>query len=77
MEITSTLPAASGTQSAGNAQAIPQGALDNQTFMKLLLVQLQNQDPFQPMDPSEMVNQMVQLNMLNELIQIRQGLDGA
>lgn len=46
------------------------------SFMTLLLAELKSQDPTQPMDATAMVGQMVNLNQLNELIQIRQILGG-
>ena len=41
-------------------------------FMKLLVTQLQNQDPTQPMDPSTFVSQLVEVNSLGQLTQINQ-----
>jgi flagellar basal-body rod modification protein FlgD len=43
-------------------------------FMSLLLAQLQNQNPLEPMNDTEMVNQMVQLNSLTELQKISKAL---
>src|SRR5678809_598685 len=40
-------------------------------FLKLLVAQLKTQDPTSPMDPTQMVGQMLSMNQLNELIQIR------
>jgi len=42
--------------------------------MNLLVTELQNQDPTQPVDPTEMVSQMVSLNQLDQLISINQTL---
>lgn len=44
------------------------------TFLTLLAQELQNQDPTQPMDSTEMVGQMISLNQLNELASINQVL---
>jgi flagellar basal-body rod modification protein FlgD len=44
----------------------------NDMFMQLLIAQLQTQDPLSPMDPNQMVDQLVQLNTLNEVTSIRQ-----
>ena len=41
-------------------------------FMKLLLAQLQSQDPMSPMDANSFVDQMVQFNTLDQITQIRQ-----
>jgi len=46
------------------------------TFMQILVTQLKNQDPMSPMDPNSFVDQLVSLNSLNELINIRQILSG-
>jgi flagellar basal-body rod modification protein FlgD len=45
------------------------------TFLNLLVTELQNQDPTSPVDPTEMVGQMVSLNQLDQLISINQTLD--
>jgi len=44
----------------------------NDTFMQLLITQLKNQSPLDPVDPNQFVNQLVQFNTLNEIIGIRQ-----
>jgi flagellar hook assembly protein FlgD len=79
-----------------NAQAAPQSSSnsnsssnssdplgDSNTFISLLTAQLQAQDPLNPMSPSEMVDQLTQINSLEQLIQIQGdlqtglGLNGA
>ena len=47
-----------------NPQANPAGHLDKEAFMKLLLVQLQHQDPTSPMDTDKMLTQTSQLAAL-------------
>lgn len=44
------------------------------TFLNLLATELQNQDPTQPVDPTEMVGQLVSLNQLDQLISINSTL---
>lgn len=44
------------------------------TFLNLLVTELQNQDPTSPVDPTQMVSQMVSLNQLDQLISINQVL---
>ncbi|MDI3298189.1 MAG: flagellar hook capping FlgD N-terminal domain-containing protein [Bacillota bacterium] len=46
-----------------------------QSFLQLLVAQLQYQDPLQPMDGTQWVTQLAQFSMLSELEQIRQKLD--
>jgi flagellar basal-body rod modification protein FlgD len=45
-------------------------------FLKLLIVQLQNQDPLQPMDNQEFAAQLAQFNSLGQLIEINRKLGG-
>jgi flagellar basal-body rod modification protein FlgD len=42
--------------------------------MTLLAAELQNQDPTQPMDPTEFVTQLAQLNELESVMQIQQSV---
>jgi len=41
-------------------------------FMTLLVSEIQNQDPTQPMDPTTFMAQLVQLNQLEQTMQINQ-----
>jgi flagellar basal-body rod modification protein FlgD len=72
--------ATSGTSSTSNTSTSsttndPTSASGLQsTFLNLLVTELQNQDPTQPVDPTEMVSQMVSLNQLDQLISINQTL---
>jgi flagellar basal-body rod modification protein FlgD len=53
-------PAAAKTDSIGT----PGSNLGKQDFLKLLMAQLQNQDPLKPMDDSQMIAQMAQFSAL-------------
>jgi flagellar hook assembly protein FlgD len=48
-----------------------------QTFISLLVTELQSQDPTQPMDPTQMVGQMFSMNQLQQLININSTLSSA
>jgi flagellar basal-body rod modification protein FlgD len=48
-----------------------------QTFISLLVTELQSQDPTQPMDPTQMVGQMFSMNQLQQLIDINSTLSSA
>jgi flagellar basal-body rod modification protein FlgD len=50
-------------------------AFDTDTFMQLLLAELKNQDPLEPMNNSEMVSQMAQLNSLQQLTSISSNIE--
>jgi len=49
--------------------------LNGNSFITLLTAQLQAQDPLNPMDPDQMVNELVSMNSLQQLIGIKQDLD--
>jgi flagellar basal-body rod modification protein FlgD len=51
--------------------------MDAQDFMQLLVTQLQNQDPTQPMDSSEMVQQTTELGMMQELSSVQSDTDAS
>lgn len=48
------------------------GALGKQDFLKLLMAQMQNQDPLKPMDDTQMIAQMAQFSALEETQALRQ-----
>ena len=50
--------------------------LGKDDFMKLFLAQLENQDPTQPMDDSQMLTQMAQFTMIDTLQQVATALSG-
>ena len=62
--MTTVLAPTSGT--VANAPAAPSVRQENQIsgerFMKLLITQLQNQDPLNPMDNAQLTTQMAQIN---------------
>ncbi|MFN2268547.1 MAG: flagellar hook assembly protein FlgD [Desulfonatronovibrio sp.] len=52
-----------------------QGQLGKEEFLKLLITQLENQDPLNPMDDKEFVAQLAQFSSLEQLTNISQGVD--
>lgn len=64
------------TLSPGAASTGPGAGLDAQAFMLLLLAELRNQNPLEPVKENEMVSQAAQLNTVQELQQIRALLEG-
>ncbi|MGB0680157.1 MAG: flagellar hook assembly protein FlgD [Polyangiales bacterium] len=72
MEINTSSQAASLTGATAGAREGSQ--LDRDAFMQLLVTQLQNQDPLDPMDPREMVTQLSELTSVEHLMGIEQQL---
>ena len=70
-----------GTGAPGSTTPNPAGDLTSeQTFLQLLIAQIQNQDPLNPTDSIQFVGQLVQYSELEQLMGINQGvqsLDGA
>lgn len=63
--------ALNGGASATSAANAPSGAQAAQNqFMKLLVTQLQNQDPLNPMDNSQMTSQIAQINTVSGIAQL-------
>jgi flagellar basal-body rod modification protein FlgD len=48
--------------------------LSQQDFIKILMTQLQNQDPTKPQDSSSMINQMGQINSIQSMMSMQQSL---
>ena len=59
----------------GESQASPSNELTANSFITLLTTQLQAQDPLNPLDPNQMVNELTTMNTLQQIMQIRQDLD--
>jgi flagellar basal-body rod modification protein FlgD len=48
---------------------------DRDTFLKLLVAQMQNQDPLSPQDPIQFVSQLAQFSQLETLLSMRTSLE--
>ena len=55
------------TKTAGSTSGGTSAVDQTQNFLKLLIAQIQNQDPMAPMDASTMTAQMSQLNMVSSM----------
>jgi flagellar basal-body rod modification protein FlgD len=76
--VAATTPAApaAGSSSTGNStNALLNPLGSEQTFLQLLVAQLQNQDPTQPQDGTQFVAQLAQFASLEQEVQMRTDLD--
>lgn len=58
--------------SVGTGAVSPLGQLDGQAFLRLMIAQLRNQNPFEPMDSNEMLQQTAALTTVESLQQLAQ-----
>lgn len=59
-----------GTKSAGSKTAV-----DYQSFLKLLVAEMKNQDPTKPMDSTQYVAQLAQFSQVEQSVQMNSRLD--
>ena len=67
--LTSSTPAAASTTAPASA------APTQETFLKLLVAQMKNQDPTNPTDSTQFISQLAQFSELEQVIAIRADLD--
>jgi flagellar basal-body rod modification protein FlgD len=53
----------------------PKNTLDKDDFLKLFITQLQNQDPLNPKDGTEMASQLAQFNGLEQMMNVNKSLE--
>jgi flagellar basal-body rod modification protein FlgD len=69
----SSTPHATTPKTAAVASTAALG--DETTFLQLLVAQIQNQDPTQPIDSSTFLSQLASFSQLEQLIGIKQDTD--
>lgn len=68
-------PSGSQTGSASSNSAALSSSANEQTFLQLLVAQLENQDPTQPQDGTQFVAELAQFSSLEQEIGMHQDLD--
>lgn len=63
------------SQTAAQSASSALNGFDSNAFMAILLVQLRNQNPLEPMEDKDLIAQMAQLNSLEELKKISAGIE--
>jgi flagellar hook assembly protein FlgD len=66
-----------GAYQPGKIGTVDEAQDSKQMFLKLLVAQIQNQNPLSPQDPTQFLGQLTQYSMLEQLILIRQGVEVA
>jgi flagellar basal-body rod modification protein FlgD len=66
---TSSINSSSSTESTSDSST-----LDKDAFLKLLITELQNQNPLEPMDNQDFVNQMVQFQNMEQMSNMSESL---
>src|ERR1700674_2504433 len=69
-----TTGAATNPSSPAVTTKAASGTITSSDFLTLLVSELKNQDPTQPTDPNQYITQLAQVNSLQQLISINQGI---
>ena len=69
-----TTPTAPTSPSSSSNPLAPDQLANESTFLKLLMAQVQNQDPMNPTDSTQFIGQLVQFSQLEQLLGINQGV---
>ena len=64
------------TQDANQLSSAADSLSNEQAFLKLLVAQIQYQDPLNPTDSTQFLSQLTEFSQLEQLIQMRTDLDG-
>lgn len=75
MGVESVSSAVSTTAESNATAASNKAALDYDTFLQLLIAQMQNQDPTEPMDSSEQIAQLATFSQVEQTIETNKNLE--
>jgi flagellar basal-body rod modification protein FlgD len=75
MGVETVASATSATTQSNSTTAANKAALDYDTFLQLLIAQMQNQDPTEPMDSSEQIAQLATFSQVEQTIETNKNLE--
>jgi flagellar basal-body rod modification protein FlgD len=75
MNVPSATDTTSKTTSTGTTAAASSNGVDYNTFLQLLVAEMKNQDPTNPMDTSQYMSQFAQLSTVEQAMQTNTKLD--
>ena len=73
--VTTTTGATSSTSTAPSTTDAASASLNYDTFLKLLVAQMKNQDPTEPMDSSEQIAQLATFSQVEQTIKTNTNLE--
>lgn len=73
--LTNSVTSTSSSSASSSTSAMPTQTLDQNDFLTLLMAQLQNQDPTQPVDDTQFASELAQFSSLQQLTDIGSTLD--
>ncbi|KWT97444.1 MULTISPECIES: flagellar hook assembly protein FlgD [unclassified Variovorax] len=76
MAINDALSSLNGTSSAAQSSNTVSGSDSEQRFLKLLVTQLNNQDPLNPMENAELTSQLAQMSTVSGIEKLNSTLSG-
>jgi flagellar basal-body rod modification protein FlgD len=75
MNVSAPTATQTGTSSPAASDSVAKAQVDYQSFLKLLVAQMKNQDPTNPMDSTQYVAQLASFSQVEQSIQINSKLD--
>jgi flagellar basal-body rod modification protein FlgD len=76
MQVSSTTPtSASSTAAAASAATAAATTVDYNSFLKLLVQEMKNQDPTKPSDPTQYLSQLASFSNVEQAVQTNSKLD--
>ncbi|MAZ83312.1 MAG: flagellar basal body rod modification protein [Rhizobiales bacterium] len=67
--------AVSSATASASSKASAKATMDYDTFLKLLVAQMQNQDPTEPMDSTEQIAQLATFSQVEQTIKTNENLE--